>query len=31
MLITLAVAMPFMLETLVDFTHKLQDRIVHIE
>jgi flagellar biosynthesis protein FliQ len=31
MLITLAVAMPFMLDTLIDYTHKLQDKIVHIE
>ncbi|NBO18656.1 MAG: flagellar biosynthetic protein FliQ [Proteobacteria bacterium] len=31
MLITLALAMPFMLQTLIDFTNKLQDKIVHIE
>lgn len=27
----LLVAMPFMLGTLVDFTHRLQDSIVHVE
>jgi flagellar biosynthetic protein FliQ len=31
MLITLALAMPFMLQTLTDFTHKLHDKIVNIE
>jgi flagellar biosynthetic protein FliQ len=29
--LALAVAMPFMLQTLTNLTHKLQDRIVHIE
>ncbi len=31
MLITLVIALPFMLQTLIDFTNKLQDKIVHIE
>ena len=31
MLITLALMLPFMLQTLTDFTHRLQDKIVHIE
>ncbi len=31
MLLMLIIALPFMLRTLTDFTHKLQDRIVHIE
>lgn len=31
MLLTLIVVLPFMLNTLADFTHKLQDKIVHIE
>ncbi len=31
MLITLAITLPFMLQTLVDYTNKLQDKIVHIE
>lgn len=31
MLLTLAFVMPFMLQTLTDFAHKLQDKIVHIE
>lgn len=31
MMLVLALAMPFMLQTLVDYTHKLQDKIVHIE
>lgn len=31
MLLMLAVTMPWMLQTLVDFTNKLQDKIVHIE
>ena len=31
MLITLALFMPFMVDTLIDYTHKLQDKIVHIE
>jgi flagellar biosynthesis protein FliQ len=31
MLLTLVVALPFMFQTLTDFAHKLQDKIVHIE
>lgn len=31
MLLVLALMLPFMLETLTDFTHRLQERIVHIE
>lgn len=31
MLVTLGLAMPFMLQTLTDYTYKLQDKIVHIE
>lgn len=31
MLLTLAFTLSFMLQTLTDFTHKLQDKIVHIE
>jgi len=31
MLITLAITMPFMLQTLIDYTNKLQDKIIHIE
>lgn len=31
MLLVLAFTMPFMLQTLIDFTVKLQDKIVHIE
>ena len=31
MLLTLVFVMPFMLQTLVDYTNKLQDKIVHIE
>jgi flagellar biosynthesis protein FliQ len=31
MLLTLVVALPFMLQTLSDFTHRLHERIVHIE
>ena len=31
MLLTLALTMPFMVQTLTDFTQKLQDRIVHIQ
>lgn len=31
MLITLSLALPFMVETLNDFANKLHDKIVHIE
>lgn len=31
MLLVLVIALPFMLRTLSDFHHRLQDRIVHIE
>jgi len=31
MLITLSVALPFMVQTLTDYAHKLQDKIVHLE
>jgi flagellar biosynthetic protein FliQ len=31
MLLMLAIAMPFMLQRLTDFAHKLDDKIVHIE
>ena len=31
MLLMLAFTLPFMLQTLTDFTNKLQDKIVHIE
>ncbi len=31
MVITLVVALPFMIQTLTDFANKLQDKIVHIE
>ncbi|NBX04160.1 MAG: flagellar biosynthetic protein FliQ [Alphaproteobacteria bacterium] len=31
MLITLVIALPFMIQTLTDFAMKLQDKIVHIE
>lgn len=31
MLLTLALAMPFMLQTLMDYTYKLNEKIVHIE
>lgn len=31
MLLMLALTLPFMLQTLTDFTNKLQDKIVHIE
>ena len=31
MLLMLALTMPFMLQELIDFTNKLQDKIVHIE
>jgi flagellar biosynthesis protein FliQ len=31
MLLVLAFTLPFMLQTLMDFTNKLQDKIVHIE
>ena len=31
MLITLVLALPFMIQTLSDYAIKLQDRIVHIE
>ena len=31
MLLVLALTMPFMLQTLTDFTHRLQDKIVSIE
>lgn len=31
MLLMLVFTLPFMLQTLTDFTHRLQDRIVHIE
>ena len=31
MLITLVVALPFMIQTLTDFANKLSERIVHIE
>jgi flagellar biosynthetic protein FliQ len=31
MLLTLVVALPFMFQTLMDFSNKLQDKIVHIE
>ena len=31
MLAMLAITLPFMLQTLIDFTTKLQDKIVHIE
>jgi flagellar biosynthetic protein FliQ len=31
MLLMLVITLPFMMQTLIDFTHKLQDRIVHIE
>jgi flagellar biosynthetic protein FliQ len=31
MLITLIVALPFMIQTLSDFAMKLQDKIVHID
>lgn len=31
MLVTLALTLPFMLQTLTDYTNKLQDKIVHID
>jgi flagellar biosynthetic protein FliQ len=31
MVVTLVIALPFMLQTLTDFANKLQDKIVHIE
>lgn len=31
MLLTLVIALPFMIQTLTDFSNKLQERIVHIE
>ena len=31
MLVTLVIALPFMLQTLTDYALKLQDKIVHIE
>lgn len=31
MLLVLGLAMPFMLQQLTDFTHKLTEKIVHIE
>lgn len=31
MLVMLAITLPFMTRTLIDFTNKLQDKIVHIE
>jgi flagellar biosynthetic protein FliQ len=31
MLLMLVITLPLMMQTLIDFTHKLQDRIVHIE
>lgn len=31
MLVTLAIALPFMLNTLTDFANRLQDKIAHIE
>lgn len=31
MLVTLALLLPFMFDTLVEFNNKLQERIVHIE
>ena len=31
MLVTLVLALPFMLQTLTDFAMKLQDKIVHIQ
>lgn len=31
MLLMLVLTLPFMLTTLIDFTQKLQDKIVHIE
>lgn len=31
MLLTLALALPYMVQTLTDYTHKLHDKIVHIE
>lgn len=31
MLLVLALILPFMLDTLADFTYKLQERIVHID
>lgn len=31
MLLMLGLTMPFMLQTLVDFTHRLEDKIVHLE
>lgn len=31
MLLTLVVVLPFIFGTLVEFTHRLQDKIVHIE
>jgi len=31
MLLTLALVLPFMLQTLTDYTNKLQDKIVHLE
>ena len=31
MLIMLVITLPFMLQTLIDFTNKLQDKIIHIE
>lgn len=31
MLITLVICMPFMLNTLIEFTHKLDERIAHLD
>lgn len=31
MLLVLGLALPFMLQTLTDYTHKLTEKIVHIE
>lgn len=31
MLLMLVITLPFIMQTLIDYTHKLQERIVHIE
>lgn len=31
MLLVLVISLPFMMRTLTDFTHRMQERIVHIE
>ena len=31
MLMTLVICMPFMLNTLIEFTHKLDERIAHLD